>query len=255
MDAARDLLRTDNGFVRWRLGYGAFIGAKYPYFYMETPKAACTTTKALLWRLEGLGPRPCEANRLHERPWWDRRRSPLTVPEEQAREALVGGSVFRFFVWRDPVARQLSAYNEKIRLGHYAAGSPLAALVGRIRTAFDLRPEQEIGFDQFSEFVCAMPDRDREHHVMSQRMQLLTDFIDYHYAVRTDDYAAGMADVLSAIGVPKRRRPDLTERHNSSCCDAVLVSKATSDRIRKAYSGDYDLIRAFERAGATRPAR
>jgi len=49
-------LRSSDPVVRRRLGYGAFVGVRHPYLYLETPKAACTTTKAHLWRLEDLGP-------------------------------------------------------------------------------------------------------------------------------------------------------------------------------------------------------
>ncbi len=53
-DVARRLLQSPDPFVRRRLGHGAFVGERYPYLYIETPKSACTTTKGRLWELEGL---------------------------------------------------------------------------------------------------------------------------------------------------------------------------------------------------------
>ena len=242
MELVRALLRSENPFARQRLGYGGFLGRRYPYFYMETPKAACTATKVVLWRLENLGPLP-RLDMVHERSPWDPRLSPLTVPEDSAVAALSGGSMFRFFIWRDPVDRLRSAWYDKIHLGRDPSPE-WDRWRGEIRAAFGLKSEQPITFDHFAEFVCAAPDESRDHHFMSQRLLLLSDYIAYHYAVRTDDYARGMAEVLTRIGVPKDRWPPLDQLHNHTGSDAIPVSEATAGRIRDAYKAAYDLIEA-----------
>jgi hypothetical protein len=240
MSTLRDLLRSEDPFYQLRLGYGSFIGRRYPYFFIETPKAACTTTKVVLWRLEGLGPVPPDLTMVHHRSPWDPRKSPATVAEEAALEALAGSSVLRFFVWRDPVERLRSAYWDKIRLGHDHSPE-WDQWRAAIRDAFSMQPDQEISFDRFAEFVCALPDHLRDPHFMSQHRLVLADFVTYDYVVRTDDYAAGMAEVLRALGVPPSRWPRLDERLNESGSGVVPVSASTAERIRTTFQATYDL--------------
>jgi hypothetical protein len=236
----QNLLRSGDPFVRDRLSYGSFIGQRYPYFYMETPKAACTATKVVLWRLEGLGPVPADLTGVHHRAPTDPRKAPLT--EEQALEALGGPSVFRFFVWRDPVDRLRSAYWDKICLG-YDPSPEWGRWRGWIREAFGLQPDQEITFDHFANYVCAVPDHLRDIHFMSQGRVILADYVPYDHVVRTDDYARGMVKVLNAVGVPTHSWPPLGERRNDTGSRrSVTVSESTAERIRSAYEADYELL-------------
>src|SRR5258705_3311023 len=108
-------LRSQDPVIHRRLGYGAFVGSRFRYLYLETPKAACTTTKVHLWHLERLGPLPYP-NHVHKRPPEDQRRSLLTIGEDAAIDALFGPSVFRFFVWRDPGRRLVSVFTPKKKL-------------------------------------------------------------------------------------------------------------------------------------------
>jgi len=239
MTEVHTLLRTKDPFQRLRLNYGSFIGRRYPYFYFETPKAACTTTKLLLWRLEGLGPTLPNAAMVHHRAPWDPRKTPLTVSEQRALEVLTSPSVLRFFVWRDPVDRLRSTYWDKIQLGR-DYHSEWAQWRSNIRNAFQLAPEQEITFDHFAAFACAVPDELRDTHFMSQGRVILADHIAYHRVVRTDDYARGMAEVLRAMGVPSHRWPPLDERQNETASSsAVTVSASAAAAIRTA---DYELL-------------
>ena|SRR5579872_1165383 len=248
MDALRELLRSEDVFVRRRLAYGGFIGRKYPYFYMETPKAACTATKAILWQVEDLGPVP-RPDLLHVRLPTDPRPSPLSVSEDEALAALSGRSAFRFFVWRDPVDRLRSAFHDKIHLAR-DPGPEWDWWRSRICNAFGLRPDQAISFEQFAEFVCATPDDARDEHFMSQHRLLLIDRIPFDYVVRTDDYVNGMTEVLRTVGVPRDRWPPLERRYNETGSDAVPVSDALAAKIRHAFRAGYEIIEAYRAAGA-----
>src|SRR6185312_13253203 len=145
------LLQSPDPFLQRLLGYGAFVGQRYPYLYVETPKSACTTTKVHLWNLEGLGPVPYES-RPHERPPGDPRLSLLSVPVEKALDALTSPAIYRFCVWRDPVRRLASAYWEKI---HEKAdpGPEWPQWRALIVKSFGLRSEDEITLDIFARFV------------------------------------------------------------------------------------------------------
>jgi hypothetical protein len=173
--AILEALRSQDPIMSGRLGYGAFVGIRYPYLYIETPKVACTTTKVHLWNLEGLGPLPYP-NFVHTRPPDDRRLSLLTAGEARAVEAMCGPSVFRFCVWRDPVRRLASTYMAKIQLQRDPRPEWNQARAAIVRL-FGLTAESDITFDHFARFACGLPDKWREIHFMSQRRLTLAKFI------------------------------------------------------------------------------
>jgi hypothetical protein len=239
-DAVVQLLRSTDPFVRRRIGHGAFVGVRYPYLYVETPKSGCTTTKLHLWNLERLGPIPYES-RPHERPPGDPRLSLLSVSEDRALDALQGHSIFRFCVWRDPVRRLASAFWEKIHLGT-DPGAEWPQWRAHIVRAFGLASEKQITLDHFVQFVCALPDHQRDFHFMSQWRLNLADLIQYHRVVRLDRYAEDMAGVYASIGVPEAEWPPLDIRENSSGSEVVQVSEQAAAMIRAAFRTDYDLL-------------
>jgi hypothetical protein len=233
-------LRSTDPVLRGRLGYGAFVGVRYPYLYLETPKAACTTTKAHLWRLEGLGPLP-HPNSAHARPKEDPRPSLLTIGEARAVEALCGAYVFRFCVWREPVRRLASTYMAKIRLVR-DPGVEWVYYRRVIADRFGLGSEKEITFDHFVRFVCALPDERREPHFMSQYRLSLAHFVRYDRIVRVDRYADDMAAVCRDIGVPPSLWPDFHLRENISGSEAIEISKSSAAMIRDAFRQDYEML-------------
>lgn len=240
-DAALTLLRSPHPFVRMRLAYGSFVGVRYPYLYMETPKAACTTTKAHLWRLEGLGPLP-DANGAHARPHGDPRPSLRTLGEAAALEVLRSPRVIRFLVWRDPASRLASAWMSKIRLGR-DPGEEWIWWRRRIAERFGLAPDADIGFDEFARFACELPDPEREEHFRSQFRLSLFNFIRYDRIVRFDRYAEDFAALLGDLGVSAARGPDLTRRENASGSEEIEASRSTRAMIREAYAQDYAMVR------------
>jgi hypothetical protein len=238
--AALTALRSSSPFLQARLGYGAFVGVRYPYLYMETPKSACTTTKAHLWRLEGLGPL-ADPNSAHARGEDDPRPSLLTIDEAKAVEALAGSSVYRFCVWRDPVRRLASTFMAKIRLGR-DPGEVWTRCRSMIMRRFGLGSEAEIGFDHFAEFVCAVPDEFREPHFMSQYRLSLAHLVRYSKVVRAETYAEDMAAVFRDIGAPPSLRPDFTLRENMSGSEAIEISKSAEALIREEFRPDYQML-------------
>lgn len=234
LDSRRPLLRR-------QLSYGSFVGVRYPYLYIETPKSACTTTKGHLWRLEGLGPL-ADPNDVHERPLDDPRPSLRTVPESHAAEAMRGTSVYRFCVWRDPVRRLASCYMAKIRLKRDPAREwdQYRRIIAK---RFGLRSPDEITFEHFASIACAMPDVRREWHFMSQWRLSLSEFLRYDRIVRVDRYAEDMRAVYRDIGVPASEWPDFgTLRENFTGSESLEISQPVADMIRKAYARDYDMI-------------
>jgi hypothetical protein len=242
-----ELLRSDDPIIEHRLSYGAFVGMRYPYLYIETPKAACTTTKVHLWNLEGLGPLS-DPNNAHFRRPDDPRPSLLSVDEARAIEAMCAKSIYRFCVWRDPVQRLASCYMAKIRLRR-DPGIEWTLYRRRIARAFGLGLGDEITFEHFAKFACALPDERRETHFMSQWRLTLSDFLRYDRIVRMDRYADDMAEVYRALGVPRSEWPDFASAcENFTGGGAIEIPQAAAAMIREAYGKDYEMFDPLRRS-------
>lgn len=236
------MVRSDDSFLRRRLGYGAFVGVRYPYLYLETPKAACTTTKAHLWHIERLGSLP-NPNAAHGRPQGDPRSSLLTIDEARAIEALSAASVFRFCVWRDPVRRLVSTFMAKIRLKRDPGPEWAYCRRAIVRWA-GLSSEEEITVDHFARFVCMLPDERRDPHFMSQHRLSLFHAVRYDRIVCVDQYADGMSAVFREIGVPPAHWPDFGRRENVSGSETLEISKSSAAMIRETFRLDYEMLTA-----------
>ncbi|MCC7274556.1 MAG: sulfotransferase family 2 domain-containing protein [Alphaproteobacteria bacterium] len=235
---ARTLRSKRPTFMRMRLAYGMFISTRYRYLFVEIPKSGATTTKTLLWQIEGYGPEP--RGSIHDRPVGDPRPSPVTVSPEVAEAALFSSSHIRFCLWRDPVRRLASAYRDKLQLGRDA--SPAWDFWRRkIAAAHGISDSRDITFDRFAAFVCAQHDSARDPHWMSQWRLALADHLDYDFVVRLDSYARDLSCVLDAVGVPARHRPSLDARLHASDSNLMEISEATAALIRSAYEQDYAL--------------
>jgi hypothetical protein len=201
---------------------------------MGTPKCASSTTKTLLWKLEGLGPLPSD---IHDRRRDDRRLSALSLSLADALELLFETSVIRFRVTRDPLDRLISAYRDKVR----RFPPDFARHRDKIVQHFDLPDEHHISFEHFAEYVCTTPDRERNAHWMSQRLLTLADVVPFTIVVRQEHYARDMATLYDAIGVPRKEWPSFEARINALPAGDVVVPKATVRLVEDAYSGDYEL--------------
>ena len=89
------------------------LSEKHQYLYVETPKVACTTIKAVLQGAEGRKVDQVGADAIH-----NRGQSPLHSPKNNPKlffRILNSESAYRFTFVRNPYTRLLSAYLDKIR--------------------------------------------------------------------------------------------------------------------------------------------
>lgn len=241
--AVEDALRGKSGkSIRYQLARNGFLSRRYPYFYMASPKCACTAVKSALWAIEGLPLKkngsPLLSGSIHSRPDDDLRLSPAVVDIDSALESLFGQSVIRFCIWRDPVSRLVSAFCDKIRQGkgYYAQlGSKMAVDLG-------YESASEIPFDHFVEIVCDTSDEVRDVHWKSQRFLTLIDAINYNFIINVDDLYDGMRAVIAAIGAPSSSGEMFRRRYNVTDSDGLVVSASARKRIENAYSQDYELF-------------
>jgi hypothetical protein len=239
-EIALALTRQGNTFLFRRLRKASFIGVKYDYVFIGSPKSGVTSAKAALWHIEELGDRPGNVF-LHERKDVFRRPSAATIPLPEALERLNSPKHFRFTCWRDPIDRLVSAYRDKISNSRPPDKKTLAdrAVIAR---HLNRQSESEISFNEFVDFACAQPDGERNVHWMSQHRVALHDYVDYHRIVRLEKFADDMSVVFDIMGVPTSQRPDLRPHYNGSSGPRPVVDASTANRIREAYSLDYSLV-------------
>jgi hypothetical protein len=229
------LFKKNADFVAHRLRYGTFYSLRYKYLYVETPKCACTKTKAILWEVEGLEKKEPWPQIVHNRSEDDGRLSLSDLAETEAVHAITSSEVFRFCVRRDPVRRLVSAYLTKIADLVVMECESTRKL---IRETYGLATNADITFDHFAEFVCAQEDQDRDPHWMTQSRITLSDIIPFDFVASVENYNEDMTYILKQIGAPDYVLETVQERINFSGSERTQVTQETQKLIRQTYQVD-----------------
>jgi len=178
----------------------------------------------------------------------------MTAPFRDYWDAFANPESYRFHCFvRNPYARLLSAWNDKMVKGHAGEQYPrsMRTLVPRIRR-FAARhglpgsdPSSHVPFPTFVRFVESKPEGHRNQHWDTQRSVLLADKIDYHriYWMETD-FVTGMADVLSELGISREwveerlRKPE----NVSGRVEEPVYDEALAERVFNLYRDDFELF-------------
>lgn len=168
----------------------ALVAPDLSFVYVTVPKAANSTIKRALFALYNKLPPESDPDALHASPGPFRTISQLSRSEIDL--AFRGPRTYRFTFVRNPYARLLSAYWDKIvdnnRRGygnHYAK---------------KLKLSTNATFEQFVFSVADQPDRASDWHWMSQTRCTMLNLIDYSFVGRVESLADDMAKALSIIG-------------------------------------------------------
>lgn len=145
----------DPGTVERRLAFGSFAHLKDRVVYLEVPKAACTVVKMVLRDLYASTPLTLypHQSRQTKRRMFVHARANVPLPSITAlddgaqRELLEDADVLRFTVVRNPYARFVSAWRDKVFLYEPSVEDVYRAVRGATP---DLGPKRPI---QFAEFV------------------------------------------------------------------------------------------------------
>ena len=237
--------KTTRAYVRsmgWRsVNLHTHISLVHRYVYVEVPKAGCGTMKATLGGLEAARLGPGAVTRVQEHPH-DRSRAtpfvrPFQLPPDLLEEALRGRSWRRFTVVREPAARLLSGYLEKIRQGLKQA-EPIRAQL--LEQGKDPGPAEDISFQDFISVVAAMPSREQDPHWRRQVDHLGLGIIDYDAVIHLEDLDASWRKIADLVGVP-----DLQDQfycRNSTGASSKINDWYTPDllaEVGQAYAEDY----------------
>ena len=249
----RDLGKVTRQYVAslgWRsLNRHTHISLVHRYVYIEVPKAGCGTMKATLGGLEAARLNQAAVSAVQDRPHDASRMTPFVkpfqLPPDLLEEALAGRRFRRFTVVREPAARLLSAYLEKIRQGLPQSEAVLEAL----QQGPDA-PESatDITLAQFIDVVAGQTSRQQDPHWRRQVDQIGLPFVRYDAIIHLEDLDASWAKIGELTGVA-----DLQEQffcRNSTGASAKVADAYTPElltRVGQVYAEDY---RAF---GYSRP--
>ena len=209
-------------------------------FYCPVPKASCSTWKTVLRSSLQLP----EAHRqldLHNR-WTNGLTYAWSMERYDMMEALFGPKAFyRFTVCRNPYARLVSAYRDKI----VPEDTPIKEAVGRLKALYcavnDLRPSEAMPFT-FEMFVQAIGhDRPEmmDRHWQPQTMVTCVDLLRYDTIARLEDRATAFPAICERLGVDTALVGHLNQSHGSKDL-RPLYTPAMIDIVRRVYSADFD---------------
>src|SRR6185312_15520944 len=198
---------------------------KFRYVYVEVPKAACSTIKLTLQRIE-LDDRSYTPANKHARA-----RSPLLAPLSAPRDflrALAAPDYLRFCFVRDPASRILAAYIEKLTGDDFER---------------DMRLEQ-LGFSQtpsFEEFLDVLARRGPglDIHWARQVDLLKPDTIAYDFVGRFENFQADFETVLSRIGRDASWLADAREHSTGASMRVSDIGPRERALIADIYAEDF----------------
>ncbi len=168
----------------------SYISLKNRYFFHTIGKAANSTVKHVCYQLELQGTRSPMPS-VH-----DRASAPLLAPrqlnEDLLKDVLSGPDYFRFTFVRDPFARLLSCYLDRIADRKSRPYRQLIAALGKER---GYRP----GFAEFIEAICAQSPYEQNNHWRVQYDDAMMAEIAYDHIGRQESFDADMDAIMARI--------------------------------------------------------
>jgi hypothetical protein len=233
----------------WSFFDYAHISLRYKYIYVETPKAACSSIKTFLQRIELDDEAFCLPGELvHLRVY-----SPLLSPVQigSFRKLLSSPSkYFIFCVVRNPFTRLLSAYLDKIQRNKPEKKKIVEALGIPDEMYFD-----HLEFGDFVEAVVNNPEKSSDAHWDMQAQHLKYKRVDYDFIARFENIERDVNVISEKIGAPAKFRLD---RHGNEATNASrflkdYYSDEIANRVVAHYNVDFktfDYSTRWQDAGA-----
>ena len=230
--------------IAHRLSYGSFVSLEHKILYIETPKAACTTIKALLRDLCGAPPIefPVGAQRESRRDMFIHIRSNVPVPslldleEQTQRYVLTAPDFLRFGIVRNPYTRLVSAWRNKIMLCEPGYEHVYRKVMGDMPS---LHSKKTLTFEQFLSFIENEADlRSCNAHWRRQVDLLLHPAIPYTHIGKLEHLPMTVDLIEKHLGAA---RPLWVGRSNSTGGGGRdPLDAATAARIHALYAEDFE---------------
>ncbi len=213
-----------------------------PFLYMKNHKAACTTVLATLManllQQKGETTDSIDMGSVHTPPNTLLLTGPRGLSMPRVMEALADKQVYRFTIVREPVARTVSSFADKIVKGEKQKT--------RLMRYLKRPADSDLTLSEFLDIMAQDPAaRDLDRHWRSQRLEISYDFISY-------DFVGDMADLGGALSRIVRRvfnvaHPELQDTraslgHKSRSAELIQGMTATDRRnIEAAFGPDFEM--------------
>lgn len=199
---------------------------RFRYIYVEVPKAACSTIKLTLQRIER-DARDYTPKNKHARSL-----SPLLSPLSDPKGflgALASPDVLRFCFVRDPASRILAAYLDKL------AGDDFERAMRLEQLGFSDTPS-------FKEFLEALARRGTgiDIHWARQSDLLRPDIVQYDFVGRFENFEADFAHVLTRIGRDQSWLADAREHRTGASRRVDEIGAEERALIADIYAEDFE---------------
>lgn len=213
-----------------------YISLRNHYVYTAVGKAANSTVKHHLYDLEYAGTR-FKARSVHDRQSAPLL-SPFQLPDDLMEEVFTSPRYFRFSVVRNPYARILSCYLDRIVP---ADSAPYRQLVLAMkRTAGDA-----VSFPEFVRTICAQKPFDQNNHWRLQVSEIALSAIRYDFIGRQESFAKDMATIWSKVA-PGHPAPDFAAANKAPSITSAekrlteFYTPELADMVRTAYREDFE---------------
>ncbi|WP_161594654.1 sulfotransferase family protein [Marimonas lutisalis] len=222
---------------RNRWDYATWFSLDKGFFYVETPKVACTKIKLTLQEISGF-PIPRDKQQIHYRRE-GRFVGSIVGHLDTCDEILASGMVYSFSFVRNPVDRLVSAYKDKIVRSR---GPFWEKYRMQIRNMLELDALQDVRFEHFLNWVEETPDNMRDIHWRSQYNLLKPDIISYDKIGKQENFNSDFLEVMSAIGV---RNADVLIDGRENATHEILdmnFNESIRRRIQSVYAKDFEFF-------------
>jgi hypothetical protein len=240
---------SDPADVAERLQHATFVSEENRYLYFEMPKAACSAVKLLLLKLE-----------QHEVPKFDvagaenrrdtrrdmmvharkrlRIKSLVDFDDEKQREILGSPNFLRFLVVRNPYARLVSAWRNKVVVCEPGYQHIYKQVRGTLQGSESRDP---VTFHEFVDYLKGQNLDLCNVHWRRQASHAFLPAMNFNFIAKTESIGDLLNRLQQHMGLEKR--PELPARNVSgSPCDPMMT-QAIADQIQSLYAGDFEGFR------------
>jgi hypothetical protein len=225
--------------VTRHLAYASFVSVPHKLLFVETPKVCSSTMKWLLAELAGTEVPLQIAERethltacIHDRTIHSL--PALTdLPPDLVDEVLTSPDYIRVCAVRNPYARLVSAWSDKIRLVEPGFEQNCQAALRHARRNDGRKAPS---FREFARWVVETNDPARcDAHWRRQTSLIFPDLIDYNFVIRTESFGADVQRLLAAVA------PELGDR-----AAAMIEQNTCNISLPVRWSETYDEALAAE---------
>jgi len=178
--------------------YQVNISLKHKYVYLEVAKAACSTIKKRLIDYE-VAPLSYGDRKIHTDNFSSPFVKPFQLDSTALQHILFSGEFYRFSFVRNPYARVLSAYLDKI-VQHKPQVRKVLRILG-LPDDDDAVAGTDLTFEQFVESIENTPLKSLDHHWRPQYLQLMHPLLKLDFIGKVESFEDDWSEVASRIGL------------------------------------------------------